>query len=1165
MDSAFPPVPRRRRRSSLRSSHRRVAPVAGPPPHSASPPPAARTKPSTLFHYRAIGSGGGRKEFGVSWTGASTVVTLPASVQNQFAASDTPLSTSQNPLLSSIPSFLHFPSALATIGMFHSIPIGLGGYSLNLTKCVINDIYAGRCASWSCPQLLAINPNFNPPVNQPFAAATFRSDSSGTSNVFSGWLNALSGACGPATAGGANSSVANSPFGPINSTPYTGSAATAAGAIAAGANYFYSTGALPATTTSYPCAAGTRPAYSLAAAGTAGVISALATTSWSLGYAETGQALAAGLQEGAILNVAGYFVTSGATFSSVASVVGALPTSLLPYPDGSTAASAVPNNNVFQLFSASCLDISAGAAFPVITPTYVIVPTPAAQQTMTSAYDAESMAALIAFLQYLYMPEVTVGYNAACGYSPAGSLTISTVAYTCASYSPGPILAGFYFASMPTAWVVTVLTSLNAWASSATSTLAFGSSTPLAYLPAGTAPYGGSGGGLLYGVRVPTWTFEPTETAIAVSGSAGAAGVGGSGERIISYNRFSYADFQRDQNAENIGANQAAIGALNATLVGTSTCPPGAQCLGDRTITYRLYGSGSSLQSKLIWRAMDLLQSRAKTAVRMTYRGIGSGTGRNEFIGASNAYLPWGHFAASDTPMNSAQASSLATNGKTTLTIPTTLAAIGVFHTVPATANLPAGVSLNLTANVVCGIFAGAITLWTDPAIRALNPALVAPANQGITVISRQDTSGTTQVFATWLAATCTTNAPSSGQITNAATTDFPSFPASSRQPGSIGMTSYLSTPANTWAIGYVDSGFALDAGLQEAALELKPGSNVFATSTALGSAGLSAPTSYSGTVAGTVYSSVTLPTSSMADWSGVPISFCFNQYTGSGTQFWPIVTFSYVFLRQDMTQFGESGRLAAALLRFLFSADAGTPAQLAAESPASPLKFYAELLMSQPPNAVKAQALADMATIQFAPSAPNDWGFETFYASAGSCANPAGCGGSSTNGYNQYNGFGDRMFSVWRSDYQDYKVTQDAQTVNANANKIAANLALITANAAAAAANTAAIGAVTATLNSLLAGNSTSLLAAVAALQAQLNTSLTLQQVQINDLASRGSPSSTPGAPASTTDVATAAIVIGAVTLAFAAFSFAYFSYLRPRAVDQGSKGAIMMTNLPA
>ena len=71
-----------------------------------------RTKPSTLMHFRAVGSGTGRNELGVG-TGSSVVAAT--SVQNQFAASDAPITSAANILGSPANgvNFLHFPTVVA--------------------------------------------------------------------------------------------------------------------------------------------------------------------------------------------------------------------------------------------------------------------------------------------------------------------------------------------------------------------------------------------------------------------------------------------------------------------------------------------------------------------------------------------------------------------------------------------------------------------------------------------------------------------------------------------------------------------------------------------------------------------------------------------------------------------------------------------------------------------------------------------------------------------------------------------------------------------------------------------------------------------------------------------------------------------------------------------
>ena len=1142
-----------------------------------------RTKPATLMHLRAIGSGGGRKELAVVAAPTSGYATTGL-VQNQFATSDVP---------TNVPGFLNFPAVVGAVGIFVNVPVTTGSNAvtglpnnINLTWCTLNDIFSGRIQYWnniSYGSTLgnALNPNLVVPPNTPLSIGV-RSDSSGTSQVFSGWLSGL----GTPTCNAAELPTTGHPFGVISSTAY-----------ASGTNinnYFYSNAAVTVgAAPSFPSGAGVVPSNVVLNSGTQGQVTWVTNTPWSLAYIDNGQAIAAGLTEVAILNQAGVYLTS-----QNAVLTNSVPATL-PYPDGSTfGTGASPSatawngagNNGASPAAGNLYDANCTTCFPVVLFSYLIIPTSFAAPT----YDAESAAMLLALLQYLYYPETTVGYNANCGYA-GGVLNFAALnstttppalaAYTCSSYSTPSILSGFYFAPLSSNWMTSVLTSLVTAAK--TGTLTFGSVPGATYnlWTAGTltsttwASTGFSSGVLT--TAVPVWLFEPTETSISVD--TGFYTAGGAGERIISYNRMSYADFQRTQNAEAISTNAAAISTLQAGLVGTA-----GTILGDRTIVYRLYGSGSSLQSKLIWRAMDLLMTRAKVAVRMTYRSIGSGGGRNEFAGADNSYNPWGHFAASDGTMPTTGTPSytgLIGAGKQFLTIPTTVAAVGVFHTVPVSA-LPATAGpLNMTAAIVCGIYQGTITTWDNAAIKLINPLFTPPTGQAIQVVYRGDSSGTSQIFSGWMAYTCTGVTITSGGATVSAGGVSAYVPAATNvkgAAGSVGVTTYMSptpfqptvTYANQWAIAYADAGFAKDAGLAEVALELKAGNTpaVYGQATVLGVAGLSAPaTGY--------------PTSSFADWtSGYSQSILFNQWQGgSSAQLFPIVAFSFVLLRKDMSAMGESGRLATALVKFMLSVDAGLPAGTTSDAPmpTSPIKFYGELLMSQPPLTIITQALSDMQQIIFSPSAPTDWQFEGYYAPSAlaSQAVPQYGYQSSLFTYSASSvsdpGQNDRVFSVWRSDFADYRVTSDSQNayatqqnVNGNFILVNANLAKITANAATIATNVAALQSLQTTVTSQAASITTmqTQLTAAQALISQLQSTVASLQGNISTTSVTVSGSTTTSSTSSTTtSVATAAIVVGAAAVLLSVLLGCYVIYLKPKNVSEGNKMAVSLSPMSA
>jgi len=125
----------------------------------------------------------------------------------------------------------------------------------------------------------------------------------------------------------------------------------------------------------------------------------------------------------------------------------------------------------------------------------------------------------------------------------------------------------------------------------------------------------------------------------------------------------------------------------------------------------------------------DTLESGAQT----TYGGGGSGKG------ISDIQAKVVDFGASDQPLSDKdQRPGL-------LEIPTVLGAVTVAYNVPG---VPTG--LKLTPDAIAGIFQGKIKFWDDPAIKGANAGTTLP-HQSITPVVRQDSSGTTFVFASYL------------------------------------------------------------------------------------------------------------------------------------------------------------------------------------------------------------------------------------------------------------------------------------------------------------------------------------------------------------------------------------------------------------------------------
>jgi phosphate transport system substrate-binding protein len=122
--------------------------------------------------------------------------------------------------------------------------------------------------------------------------------------------------------------------------------------------------------------------------------------------------------------------------------------------------------------------------------------------------------------------------------------------------------------------------------------------------------------------------------------------------------------------------------------------------------------------------------------VQINYQSIGSGGGVRQLT-AQTVF-----FGASDGPMTNEQL--LAAPGRI-LHFPTVLGAVVPIY------NIEGVGELKFTGAVLSGIFLGTITRWNDPAIAKLNPGATLPATD-IIVVHRSDGSGTTYIFADYLA-----------------------------------------------------------------------------------------------------------------------------------------------------------------------------------------------------------------------------------------------------------------------------------------------------------------------------------------------------------------------------------------------------------------------------
>ncbi|WAC94188.1 phosphate ABC transporter substrate-binding protein PstS [Mycobacterium sp. Aquia_213] len=197
----------------------------------------------------------------------------------------------------------------------------------------------------------------------------------------------------------------------------------------------------------------------------------------------------------------------------------------------------------------------------------------------------------------------------------------------------------------------------------------------------------------------------------------------------------------------------------------------------------------------------------------VSYNPTGSGAGREQFIA--------GHvdFAGSDSPLIADQImpATKRCNGNPAWDLPL------VFGPVALVYNLPEVKTLTLNSDALARILTGRIAVWNDPVLTALNPGIAMPDTK-ITSIYRVDSSGTTDNVQKFL----TASAPESWS--KGVGTEF---------QGGVGEGAAKSSGviqavrATHGAIGYVEKGFADQAGLPYAQLATAGGVVPLTTETA--------------------------------------------------------------------------------------------------------------------------------------------------------------------------------------------------------------------------------------------------------------------------------------------------------------------------------------------
>jgi phosphate transport system substrate-binding protein len=216
----------------------------------------------------------------------------------------------------------------------------------------------------------------------------------------------------------------------------------------------------------------------------------------------------------------------------------------------------------------------------------------------------------------------------------------------------------------------------------------------------------------------------------------------------------------------------------------------------------KLNAQGSTAQTNAVNAWIKAYQTACSGAT-INYNPTGSGAGvtafnanQDDFAGSDSALSPSkGEYAAAQKRCGSAP-----------MDLPMVVGPIAIAF------KLSGVTSLTLTGPVIAKIFLGKITTWNDPAITALNSGATLPATK-ISVIYRSDSSGTTQNFERYLAAT----APDVFTTTPDKDSSKAGF-AGQGKAKSQGVAAAIA--ATEGAIGYDEYSFAVSSGLSTAKID---------------------------------------------------------------------------------------------------------------------------------------------------------------------------------------------------------------------------------------------------------------------------------------------------------------------------------------------------------
>lgn len=272
-------------------------------------------------------------------------------------------------------------------------------------------------------------------------------------------------------------------------------------------------------------------------------------------------------------------------------------------------------------------------------------------------------------------------------------------------------------------------------------------------------------------------------------------------------------------------------------------------------------GAGSTFAAPIFTKWGE--QSAAAGGEKLNYQAVGSGAGVTQIINRTV------DFGASDAPLPPDRLTS-----QNLLQFPAVIGGVVVAVNIPGVD----GNALKLTGPLLAEIYMGKIKMWSDAKIKALNPGVKLPPIP-IAQAYRADSSGTTNIFTTYLASTN----PAFGAAVGAG--NAVAWKAGVGAPGNAGVAGAVRNTRG--GLGYVEYAYATENGMQTPLIQNKSGAFVKPSTAAFAAA------------------------AATADWAHAP-NMAASLLNTAGAPNWPIVGATYVLLPKNPSNAAQSKKVMA-------------------------------------------------------------------------------------------------------------------------------------------------------------------------------------------------------------------------------------------------------------